>query len=188
MYQNNNIKEELTRDPLHNVQCKMADLTSYPEGHSKMSYVNSGRICLELAGYYTFPKYMNKALLYGLQEVNKTAILIMHYLIGDIMGGTNGSQDRPKTHKRVSIRRKDLDLDLLNKLCLTSASNFYNALDGLFEKELIFISDRRLFINFWPLTWNIEKEIFREKIREIVESEVERSKKKIKKEHGDNSV
>lgn len=177
----NDIKNVISGDPLHILHSKFAHLTDFKEGHSKSSYINSGKICLQLKNYYVIPKYMNDSLMYALQECNKIAAVLMLYFMKNIIGGTSGNRGKPKQYIRVCPEKKDFGLGLRQKLDITSDSNFYTAIERLLDKKIIFINEERLFINFWPLTWDIKNDIFREKINEIIYTEIEREKKKVER-------
>ncbi len=177
------LKEAITRDPLHKIQGEYARLCSFRQGHSLSSYINSGRLYEKLGRYKITPKYMDDSLMFALQECSKISCILMQYFLRQITGATLGSHDKPKQYIRTDINRKDLKKGLREDLAISSASNFYTAVERLREKKLIRIDeeDGRLFINFWPLTWNIQSEIFKEKISEIVYKEIDRIREKISK-------
>jgi len=182
-----NTNELITRDPLHREHGKLARLSNFPDGHSISSYLHSGRINFEVGGFFITPKYFMKSLNFALVKGGtKNCWILVWYFFQKITDGINGKHQRPKSYIRIG-KEKGLIRGLQQELFISSTQGYYDAIQILLDRRIIYIREERLFINWWPLTWNIENNFFEEKIREVVEKEIERVKNKIRVKEGRNN-
>ena len=135
------------------------------------SNIASMDIIKKIGRYTMVPHYIIDCLMYSLEDSPKTCWKLVFYLLRNISGSAlrNG---KPKTFIKYSQK------DLRAKANIKGVQGFYNAIKTLKEKEIIFFNDDKLYLNFFPLTWNLNIPE-REAIKEIVEEEIKKITKKM---------
>lgn len=166
------VYQEISVDPLFIAYSQLAQRNNLTEPSS-----------LALTGKASFKRYtmwthaFSDSLIYALYDSPKTCWQLVVFLKRNIHGIGRNQQGRPKT-----FMRKQKIRDFMSKANIRSTSNFYNAMKTLEGKKIIFFRQDRLYLNIFPLTWNLENEEDMEKVREIVEKEIEKINEEISAE------
>jgi hypothetical protein len=168
------VSDLIGRDQYHRA------LVRYKESKNirKASLVSTGRISVEghLGNFTGIQNVILECLPLALhnEQAGSTWKLLM-YLFRDILGKTRNEAGDPRTAIKYRPRF------IMEKACINSASSFYNSIKTLEDKRIIYYDQERKFIsiNLFPLTWNIENEVDREKIERIMETEIGRVYRKI---------
>ena len=157
------MKKEISIDPLYVTLAKIANTSIDIE---TMNIIN------KVGRYTMFPHYLVDCLMYSLEDSPKTNWKIILYLLRNICGKAINKKGKCKTYINYS------PIDLMKKMNIKSSSQFYKAIKNLSDKKIIFFSDKKLYLNLFPLTWHLE---FSEKkiIKEIIEEEIKKINKKM---------
>jgi hypothetical protein len=134
--------------------------------------VRTGRILTEgkLGNWTLMPNVFLECLPHALRNTSSAAAFkIILYLVREILGRTRTSDGRPLFYKRINKLSY-----FVNKCCINGYGSFYRAKEILENKRIIYFSDDKVYLNTFPLTWNIEDEDDRNNIKCIVEKEIEK--------------
>lgn len=148
--------------------------------HLRGDSVKSGRISIEgnLGNWTGIQNVMLECIPLALHETSSAAVwLLLHYIYREILGRTRNGDGNPKTYiiyKPTYVLKKSL---------IKSPPSLYRAREILESKNIIYFERRNnfecLYLNLFPLTWNIENERDRSKIKCIIEKEIGRIYSKI---------
>lgn len=173
------IENDIGTDPLFVELVKVTNL--YENEKLNSQHIHSLRIIQKVGRYTMIPHYVVDCLMYTLEDSPKTCWQLFIYFIRHICGETIDQNGTPKTFikedKIINARK------FMEKVNINSSSQFYKAIKILKEKKIIYIKDEKLFLNLFPLTWEVENNI-RESIEKIVGEEIEKIKTKITEKRG----
>ena len=162
------------RDPLYVEYAKVANGENL---NSKN--ISSGDIAKKIGRYTMVSHYMVDCMMYALEDTPKTCWKIVIYLLRNISGKSFDKIGKPKTFIRYNSVRK-----FLEKTNIKSTDQFYKAKKTLEDRRIIYFKEDRLYLNLFPLTWKLENNFVREKIKGIIEEEIEKIKSKRTKKKG----
>lgn len=100
---------------------------------------------------------------------------LVFYLMREIIGRTRNGDGNPKSCLNFK------PYDIKKKALIDGSSSFYNAKKILEDKKIIYFKDDKIFLNLFPLTWNVERISDKAEIDRIIENEIKRIYKKIER-------
>jgi len=163
--EDNNIWNKISIDPLYKEYVKIAKENNLIEPGSQ-AYTGKA---LAKSGRYTLLSHVFiDSLLIALADTPKTCWQLVLYLVRNITGIGRNRQGKPKIYIKYKAT------DIIKKANIRGTGSFYIALNILEDKQIVFFknNDRsKLYLNLFPLTWNIENI---DSIKKIVEIELER--------------
>ena len=159
------IRNKIGADPLFIAYVRAAQNQDIVDPSSQ---IHSGKI-LTLTGRYTMISHcVIESLMYALSDSPKTCWQLFIFLMRNISGRVrDGRNNLPKTFIEYKATK------IIEKANIKGIASFYKAMEKLEEKEMIYKKNGNIYVNLFPLTWNIENNI-KEKIEIIVEKEIER--------------
>lgn len=171
------IENDIGTDPLFVELVKVTNL--YENFNSQ--HIHSLDIIKKVGRYTMIPHYVTDCLMIALEDSPKTCWKLFIYLLRHISGEALDQNGTPKTFIREDKIKKATSF--MEKTHIKSTASFYNAIRVLKEKKIIYIKDEKVFLNLFPLTWEVENNI-RESIEKIIGEEIEKIKTKITEKRG----
>ena len=168
------IESEISTDPLFRSLAKLARQHNI---ETPSLQIESGKIYTKAHKYSLVPNYLLDCLMLALEDCPKTTWKIALYVIRHICGDVQNDNGMPTGYisQRIFF---DHPIRFQKELVIKGKASYDQAFKNLEKKKIIFFKEERVKPNLFPLTWNIEDEKAREKIKEIVEKEIERVDKK----------
>lgn len=162
---NQNIWNRISIDPLYREYVKLAEENNLIEPGSQ-AYTGKA---LAKSGRYTLLSHcFIDSLLIALANTPKTCWQLVLYLARNITGIGRNKQGNPKIYINYKAT------EIIKKANIKGIQGFYTAMNILEDKNIIFFKDNnrnKLYLNIFPLTWDIEDI---DTIKEIVEIELRR--------------
>lgn len=160
------IENERGHDPLHIELARRGDINS--------KEIDTGTFIVKIGGYSALAHYMTECLLY--LNLSGTCWKILVYLLRNITGNYFGSRKHKFSNLKTYIKEKPVLL-FMKEMHIKGVRSFYDSRNKLVNMRIIEIRDKKIFLNFLPLTWNIENREAREGIKRVMEDFIEKSKK-----------
>ena len=166
------VYQEIGVDPLYRAYTELARKNNLAE---PSSLALTGKV---FKRYTMWSHSFSDCLLHSIYDSPKHSWQLTVFLKRNIHGIGRNRQGRPKTFMNYKVR------NIMERANIRSTSGFYNAMKSLEDKKIIFFREerKRLYLNIFPLVWNLENEGDREKVREIVEREIEKINEEISAE------
>lgn len=165
------IENDIGTDPLF---CELVKLAHLYEGFNA-SHIHSLDIIKKVGRYTMIPHFLTDCLILALEDSPKTCWKLFMYFLRHTSGETIDQNGTPKTFIREEKIKKATSF--MQKTHIRSSKMFYRAIETLKDKRIIYIKDSKIFLNLFPLTWNVEEETKRE-MRIIVEEEIQKIRRK----------
>lgn len=160
--ENENVWQMISIDPLYIAYTTLARENRLSEPSSQ---AHTGKALAKFGRYTMLSHCFIDSLMIALSDSPKTCWQLVLFLTRNINGiGRNRNGD-PKIYIKYKIT------EIINKANIKGISSFYKAKEILEEKRIIFFIEDKLYLNIFPLTWNIEN---KNEIRRIVGNELER--------------
>jgi len=163
--ENNDVWQMIGIDPLFIAYSNLAIEYNLQEPSSK---AHTGKVLAKFGRYTMLSHCFIDSLMFALNESPKTCWQLVFYLSRNIVGIGRNKKGDPK----IYIEYKPTCL--IKKANITGIGSFYKAIKILKEKNIIFFREKYLYLNIFPLTWNIENEEYRNEIKKIVDKELNR--------------
>jgi hypothetical protein len=158
------IRNRIGADPLFSAYVDVARTENIRD---PSLHIHSGKVLTKTGRYTIISHCVVECLMYALADTPKTCWQLFLYLVRNISGrARNGREHLPKTYIEYKTTK------IIKRANIKGVKSFYDAKKLLEERDMIYQDGTKLYINLFPLTWNIESESIKEKIEEIVMREV----------------
>lgn len=166
---NNSLWHDISIDPLFRAYSEMALIKKL---HEPSSQAYTGKILTKIGRYTILSHCFVDSLMMALSDSPKTCWQLIFFISRNINGiGRNRNGD-PKIYMEYKPTK------IIKKANIKGIKSFYNAINILKDKKIIFFrEDGNLYLNIFPLTWNLD-ENFMEEIKIIVDCEIDKIKEK----------
>lgn len=159
-----NVWDMIGQDPLFIAYSQLAQSKNLPE---PSSLAHTGKVLAKLGRYTMISHCYVDSMLLVLADMPKTSWQILRYLERSITGiGRNRAGD-PKIYITYRVT------EFIKKANIKGLQSFYKEMKRLEDRRIIFFRGNNLYLNIFPLTWNLEDELSA-KVRDIVNKELER--------------
>jgi len=160
------VNQLISVDPLYMEYARIAREKNVRE---PSSYAHSGKILVKIGRYSILTHIYIDCLMFALSDLPKTSWQLALFFIRNIHGIGRNRRGDPK------IYMKYRPTDIIKRANIKGTRSFYQAINSLTERRMIFFKRNNVYCNIFPLTWKIENG-FERLIKETVEKEIEKIK------------